>query len=265
MIFAAIARWHPMASIVIVMPLMSMRSSSSGIATISFSLCSTRTWPRHKPCSVKYALTLWIALLPEARSKLPRSVLPSIAMWSPPRSPHSSSTHRRNSDSKARGSIAASTRRKVSCEGMPCCSAQRRRNHSSFSIPKISMASAPSAPARTPTSATNRTSQIGCRSPRRSRGSGMSRVMVSRTSNREAVITGAPVLAGTMPAPTLDHPRDLPSIEIDPLEARYRRPGDAMGPVRPLPRRTAGSRRAAGTLRSPWRRRCLGLQQAARL
>src|SRR6266852_5089170 len=61
MILAAISRWHPMASMVIVAPLIVSRSSSFGMAVISFDLSATLTWPSTR---------LWPALQVGAAQRL---------------------------------------------------------------------------------------------------------------------------------------------------------------------------------------------------
>src|SRR5277367_81819 len=58
------ARWQPMASMVTIQPSITRRSSSAGIAVISFDLVATLTWPSTRRCCAANAETIWIAALP---------------------------------------------------------------------------------------------------------------------------------------------------------------------------------------------------------
>ena len=72
-----------MASMVTRQPETSRSSSSLGMAVISLLFSSTTTWPRLMWLAVAQALTMWMADLPAALSKLCRSVLPSMATSCP--------------------------------------------------------------------------------------------------------------------------------------------------------------------------------------
>ena len=60
MIFPAIFRWHPMASIVTVAPLIVSRSKSFGMATISLDLSATFAWPSTKFWRALHAEIIWM-------------------------------------------------------------------------------------------------------------------------------------------------------------------------------------------------------------
>ena len=79
MICAAIAFWVPIASMVMIAPLMSTSRRSSGIAVISFDFSAQATCPSDRPNSLAQTLTECKAPRPFLRSWLRRAVLPSTA------------------------------------------------------------------------------------------------------------------------------------------------------------------------------------------
>ena len=78
MISAAIAFWVPIASMVMIAPLMSTSRRSSGIAVISLDFSAQATCPSDRPNSLAQTLTECRAPRPFLRSWLRRAVLPSI-------------------------------------------------------------------------------------------------------------------------------------------------------------------------------------------
>lgn len=79
---SAIVSCVPMASMVTNAPVSSSGWSSSGIATISFDLSTTASWPSTRLWRVAQAETRWSGSRPLARAWLRREVLPSMAMTS---------------------------------------------------------------------------------------------------------------------------------------------------------------------------------------
>ena len=79
MICAAIAFWVPIASMVMIAPLMSTSLRSSGIAVISLDFSAQATCPSDRPNSLAQTLTECKAPRPFLRSWLRRAVLPSTA------------------------------------------------------------------------------------------------------------------------------------------------------------------------------------------
>jgi hypothetical protein len=72
------------------------------------------------------------------------------------------STQRTKAAPNSSGSIAAKTRPKVSCEGMPCSSFRYCRNHPSFSFAQASISTKVSAPDRTALTETTSNSIRSC-------------------------------------------------------------------------------------------------------
>ena len=126
MICAAIAFCVPIASMVMIVPLMSTSRKSSGIAVISFDFSAQATCPSDRPNSLAHTLTECKAPRPLLRSWLRRAVLPSTAKtgWSTPVASAALRTQRLQPAHEAglkRVRLAASdsTRRKTSLRGMP--------------------------------------------------------------------------------------------------------------------------------------------------
>ena len=82
-IWAAMAVWQPIASVVTRQPRSSSNSKSLGIAVISLDLASVASWPSTRRLALAQALTLCKGPRPRLRSREPRAVLPSTATTSP--------------------------------------------------------------------------------------------------------------------------------------------------------------------------------------
>ena len=105
---------------------------------ISLDLSSVETWPSTRELALAYALTMWVALPPLARSWERRSALPSTATTGAPgRLCASAATQATKPVSKASGSILANTSEKVSWEGMPLGRRRKRRNQASLASAKV--------------------------------------------------------------------------------------------------------------------------------
>ena len=77
--FLQILRWHPIASMATIAPLIFSSSSNSGIAVISLDLSSTLRCPRTSFWSQAQAETMWMAARLELVSNDRRRVFPSAA------------------------------------------------------------------------------------------------------------------------------------------------------------------------------------------
>jgi hypothetical protein len=132
---SAIAVWQPMASSVTMLFRGASRSSSSGMAVISFDLSSTQRWPSTRSRSLAQALTRCSGDRSRPRSNERRSVLPSMAITSRPKPAASEPAQAVKPASNASGSISMNTRRKVSCEGMPFGSARKLLSQASLPRP----------------------------------------------------------------------------------------------------------------------------------
>src|ERR1039458_5358893 len=109
------ARWHPMASMVITVPLNSSASSSFGMAVISLDFSSTLRCASTRPLLFAQAETICtMAFFPG--SEAPRSDLPSMATTSPAVNLAIDDTQATKPFSNASGSSAEKTRLNVSIE-----------------------------------------------------------------------------------------------------------------------------------------------------
>ena len=120
--------------------------SNSGIAAISLDFASTTTWPRLSRFAVAQAETMWIADFPDALSKLPRKVLPSIATTWPAVASWSSAIQPSRHFSKAAGSNAWKIALKRSCDGTPASRSRIVASQPRLSRPQVAMATKSSAP-----------------------------------------------------------------------------------------------------------------------
>ena len=125
MMSAAIAFWAPIASMVMIAPLMSTSLRSSGIAVISLDFSAQATCPSDRPYSLAQTLTECRAPRPFLRSWLRRAVLPSIGRTGRS-TPVAAAAFARSEFSqftkqawKAAGFSAIRTRRKTSLRGTP--------------------------------------------------------------------------------------------------------------------------------------------------
>lgn len=146
--------------------------SKAGKAVIAFDFAATATWPNTSRLVAAQALTRWSAAWPAPRSCERRSVLPSRATTSPAVCVTAARTHARKPGSNCRGSSAANTRPKGSCDGMPWGSARKVRSQASFACPNSSTSTHESAPQRTAQIAIVTTSSNWWRLVRSMRGSG---------------------------------------------------------------------------------------------
>src|SRR5918997_1207941 len=138
-----------MASIVTRQPETSRSSSSLGMAVISLLFPSTTTCPRLMWLAVAQALTMWMADLESALSKLWRSVLPSMATNCPAVTSCSEVTQESRHRSNSAGLIALKRALKRSCEGMPPVMSRNRASQARFWRPQVAMVTKSSAPAMT--------------------------------------------------------------------------------------------------------------------
>ena len=116
---------------------------------ISLLLASTITRPRLMWLAVAQALTMWIADLPDALSKLPRSVLPSMATTCPEVISCSVVIQLSRHLSNSAGSSAAKMALNRSCDGIPLLRSRIVANQSRFSRPQAAIETKSSAPATT--------------------------------------------------------------------------------------------------------------------
>src|SRR5262249_36990718 len=120
-----IAFWAPIASMVMIAPLISTSLRISGIAVISFDFAAQATCPSDRPNSLAQTLTECKAPRPFLRSWLRRAVLPSTARrgCSTPvaaaAAARSDSSQLTKQARKASGGRAIRTQRKTSLRGTP--------------------------------------------------------------------------------------------------------------------------------------------------
>src|SRR4051794_29100931 len=98
--------WQPMASSVTMLFFRASRSSSSGMAVISFDVSSTQRWPSTRSCSLAQALTRCSGACSCLRSNERRSVLPSMATTSRSKPATSEPAQAEKPASNASGSIS---------------------------------------------------------------------------------------------------------------------------------------------------------------
>src|SRR4051812_49193325 len=101
MIFLAISRWQPIASIVTIAPSIASMARSFRIAMISLDFSATLTWPRTRRWRAAKAKTIWIAALPQRLWPDRRMGLPSLAI-TPAATPLSAATPETKSAGLAR-------------------------------------------------------------------------------------------------------------------------------------------------------------------
>ena len=135
-----------MASIVTMAPAMSNIVKGLGIAVIALDCSSTLSGPNTRRLALAHARTLWMAAGPVARSHECRSVLPSMDTLAPPDAARKASVHALKHRVKASGSRRDTTRRNVSCPGMPCGKSKMSAHHWAWAVPDSSTSSQPSAP-----------------------------------------------------------------------------------------------------------------------
>ena len=99
--------------------------------------------------AVAQALTMWMAALPVAVSKLRRSVLPSMATTCPAVISCSAVIQLSRHFSNSAGLIAAKMALKRSCEGMPPARSRNRDSQARFLRPNSAIETKSSAPAMT--------------------------------------------------------------------------------------------------------------------
>ena len=148
-----------MAPMVAAQPLISSVLCSSGMAVIALEWASVLTCPSAMPLAVTHAPAMWIRDLPFALSAERRTVLPSIAATCPCRACQIRFVHWMKRSWKFRASMRERTRPKVSRDGIPLGSSRNVSNLSILALPKVSISTQPSAPARTARMATAMTSQ----------------------------------------------------------------------------------------------------------
>src|SRR3954454_13670908 len=142
---SAIAPCAPMASIVTKAPSRARRSSSNGMAVISFDLPPTASCPSTRRWRVAQAETRCKGPRPLLRAWLRREVLPSMAMRSGSAS-RRPSTQLTKQALNSPGSSAASTSPSVSWLGTPCLQGRKRRRKARCSSPQSAIPTTSSAP-----------------------------------------------------------------------------------------------------------------------
>ena len=168
-------------------PLTSSSRNNSGTAVISLEASATLYCPSVKRFSRAQALTTAKAGCPRSRACERRAVLPSIATTSPSVNCATRATQLRKQRAKARGSSRASTRPKVSCEGMPCGKAKKVCNHACRAWPKVAIAVTSFAPQMTASLAiVMMSSNKWSHSAGRRRGSGKSAKCASKLATGAA-------------------------------------------------------------------------------
>ena len=136
------------------------------MATISFDLSATSTWPSTSRCLAAKAETMWIGALPLFLWPERREVLPSMAttFWATtfwPTTSRGAPVRLATQATKQRWKASASSEARMSprwsCDGVPSANGWKRRSRASFLSPKRAMSVIVSAPASTARSDRRRT------------------------------------------------------------------------------------------------------------
>ena len=128
------------------------------MAVISLDFSAQATWPSVRPLSVAQAVTRCKAPSPDFLRDDRRSVLPSMAMTFPPVASCNAWVHWNRQVENCRRSNNPKTLRNVSCEGMPLGSGRKVFSQSSRFRPNTSTSGQSSAPHKTASKVTARTS-----------------------------------------------------------------------------------------------------------